>query len=429
MKYFTILLVVIFSTSSVYTQWQLQNSGTSENLNDVTIAPFTNGNHLFVAGDNGTILRTTDKGNTWNSKNSGTTNNLNAIAFCEDQTGIAVGDGVLCLTADGGESWFSQNINKNAISVTAYFSVWYGCSILIGCDDGTILYSGDFGNSWLDTVLTPEPIIATGMIDYVLQIAFSFFATNSFTGESNLPIWELSNWNIYNNPISAQDSIRCGELNSYYQYLVGTRGSSQSEILLLRKYYLWDTLWVPTYSSIASSFIPEDIAIYYDYNLFICGSDGKIFASVDDGSNWTEQITGVNYKLNAIIFRDTTGYSVGENGTILFTSNGGGINDVSEMIQPTVVHLYQNYPNPFNPSTFIQYEIDSRQLVQLRIFDVLGNEIAILVNKEQPAGSYKVEFNPALTNLNYSSGIYFYQLSTAGEGGESLQTKKMLYLK
>jgi hypothetical protein len=186
-----------------------------------------------------------------------------------------------------------------------------------------------------------------------------------------------------------------------------------------------------SFFAISSSFIPEDIAIYYDYDLFICGNDGKIFASIDDGSNWLEQNTGVNYNLNSIAFGYNTpvGYSVGDNGTILFTSNGGGINSVGEIIQPDEIVLYQNYPNPFNPSTNIEYKLNSRQYIQLKIFDVLGNEITTLVNEEQPAGTYNIEFDPSLINSKQSSGIYFYQLSTTGEDGNTVQTRKMIFLK
>ena len=55
--------------------------------------------------------------------------------------------------------------------------------------------------------------------------------------------------------------------------------------------------------------------------------------------------------------------------------------------------LYQNYPNPFNPSTRIQYAISSTQFVKLEVYDVLGREIASLVNEEKPAGTYEVDFN------------------------------------
>ena len=95
---------------------------------------------------------------------------------------------------------------------------------------------------------------------------------------------------------------------------------------------------------------------------------------------------------------------------------------------PTKYSLSQNYPNPFNPSTMIRYEIPGQAdniLVVIKVYDVLGNEIATLVNEEKPAGTYEVEFNPA-SGIRYpASGIYFYQL----KAGSFIQTKKMVMMK
>ncbi len=68
--------------------------------------------------------------------------------------------------------------------------------------------------------------------------------------------------------------------------------------------------------------------------------------------------------------------------------------------------LYQNYPNPFNPSTKIKFVIPKSSFVNLKVYNVLGKEVATLVNEERPAGNYEVEFNA--TDL--SSGVYFHQL-------------------
>jgi hypothetical protein len=93
--------------------------------------------------------------------------------------------------------------------------------------------------------------------------------------------------------------------------------------------------------------------------------------------------------------------------------------------------LYQNYPNPFNPSTKIKFSIpkdvrSERQEVTIKVYDVLGNEIATLVNEEKPAGEYKVEFFVGRdSSPDIASGIYFYQLSA----GNFVQTKKMVLLK
>jgi len=83
--------------------------------------------------------------------------------------------------------------------------------------------------------------------------------------------------------------------------------------------------------------------------------------------------------------------------------------------------LHQNYPNPFNPITLIKYQISEVSFVKLKVYDVLGNEVATLVNDEKPAGEYEVEFN----GNDLTSGIYFYQL----RAGEFIQTKKMILIK
>jgi hypothetical protein len=88
---------------------------------------------------------------------------------------------------------------------------------------------------------------------------------------------------------------------------------------------------------------------------------------------------------------------------------------------PLQFSLHQNYPNPFNPVTSIQYVVGSLQFVTLKVYDVLGNELATLVNEEKPAGEYEVEFD----GTNLSSGIYFYRI----RAGSYTETKKMVLLR
>jgi Secretion system C-terminal sorting domain len=97
------------------------------------------------------------------------------------------------------------------------------------------------------------------------------------------------------------------------------------------------------------------------------------------------------------------------------------VNGISEIEFPEMFMLSQNYPNPFNPSTNIRLAISSRQFVSIKVYDVLGNEIATLVNQQKPAGIYEVEFDA--TGL--PSGVYFYQL----KAGPFLETKKMVLMK
>ncbi|WP_304130179.1 T9SS type A sorting domain-containing protein [Ignavibacterium album] len=97
-------------------------------------------------------------------------------------------------------------------------------------------------------------------------------------------------------------------------------------------------------------------------------------------------------------------------------------NKFSEL--PTEFELNQNYPNPFNPNTSIQFAIGSRQFVTLKVYDILGNEVATLVNEYREAGRYKVEFNVGQT-ISLSSGVYIYKLTA----GSFISSKKMLLIK
>ena len=89
--------------------------------------------------------------------------------------------------------------------------------------------------------------------------------------------------------------------------------------------------------------------------------------------------------------------------------------------QPTSFALEQNYPNPFNPVTIIPYSLPPEQLVSLKIYNILGEEVATLVDREQPGGSYRVHFSPD----NLPSGIYFYRLTAGGIS----ETRKMTLLR
>ncbi|MCW8812430.1 MAG: T9SS type A sorting domain-containing protein, partial [Chlorobium sp.] len=137
--------------------------------------------------------------------------------------------------------------------------------------------------------------------------------------------------------------------------------------------------------------------------------------------------------LNSIyILNDFTGWAVGEGRAILKTTNGGVTfieDENNNFSQPVDYLLEQNYPNPFNPSTKIKYTVPiviasvakQSQLINLKVYDILGREVAVLVNEQKPAGTYEVEFD----GKGLPSGIYFYQL----RAGNFVETKKMVLMK
>lgn len=99
------------------------------------------------------------------------------------------------------------------------------------------------------------------------------------------------------------------------------------------------------------------------------------------------------------------------------------LDEIASLSEPKF-YLYQNYPNPFNPKTKIQFEIVEGGKVELIVFDVLGKEVAKLVDHELIPGTYECEFNPSLYS-EYSSGVFFYRLNS----GSYSDTKKLIILK
>ncbi len=137
------------------------------------------------------------------------------------------------------------------------------------------------------------------------------------------------------------------------------------------------------------------------------------------------------WKVN-IFSEELDNYPVGGDTLSLFTKKGYSIYDsliiekliVSVKENKNIVREYsleQNYPNPFNPSSTINYSIPKQSVVTIKVFDVLGREVATLVNKEQPQGNYKIEFDAS----NLTSGIYFYRIHAR----DFVNTKKMILLR
>lgn len=236
--------------------------------------------------------------------------------------------------------------------------------------------------------------------------------------------------------------------------------------------YLYDGL---TFTKKFTSSVKLNSVYFWnqDYGL-ITGDSGYIAKTTDGGNSWTQkQNPDLLYRnLNDISLVSYFGFAVGDNGLILKTNNAGetwtmDTNQLADnnllavhisggwsewgpglavgehktaLLYPIVVSvddkikssgsfsLYQNYPNPFNPTTKIKYSIASEEKyrdaslrVILKVYDVLGNEVATLVNEEKEPGEYDVKFNAA----TLPGGIYFYQLQV----GSSIQTRKMVYLK
>ena len=159
----------------------------------------------------------------------------------------------------------------------------------------------------------------------------------------------------------------------------------------------------------------------------VSGDVGINLSTTNGGSTWTTgSFTGADNSDNAwsIFFVDANnGWFTSDGGKIGHTTNGSatGVREGTANLTPQQFLMFQNYPNPFNPATAIQYQLPRNCFVTLKVYTLLGKEIATLVNKELPAGSYTAEWNASAL----ASGIYFYRL----QAGNFVETKKLILLK
>jgi len=138
----------------------------------------------------------------------------------------------------------------------------------------------------------------------------------------------------------------------------------------------------------------------------------NVFSGSDPYGDWTLTITD-GYAGNEGILNSWS---------LIIEHDGSTSIDAEIEIVPNNFELFQNYPNPFNPLTSIRYQVSGISQVSLKVFDLLGREVATLVNEEKPAGTYEINVDGA----GFSSGVYFYQLKA---GNEFIETKKLVLVK
>jgi hypothetical protein len=149
------------------------------------------------------------------------------------------------------------------------------------------------------------------------------------------------------------------------------------------------------------------------------------YKTTNSGVNWFATYCSNNFESWGLYFtNDMTGYAVSPYGQIIKTTTGGGVligvEPVSYIV-PQKYNLYQNYPNPFNPVTKIRFDIPKAMNASLKIYDILGREVSVVVNDFLIPGTYAFDFDGS----SLPSGVYFYVLN--GEG--FYESKKMVLVK
>lgn len=349
------------------------------------------------------IWGTKDGGSNWVLQfyDPSLTNFINYLEMFDTLNGVAMGDAptpndpaLILRTTDGGETW--ESMNDDELIGCLSFNVWRAIDF-VNLDIGYFF-------DWLDNPPKLYKTINGGKDWLVISDRLS-----------------CNMLKFYNSDIGLMQGGVCNDTICEPNLYRTTDGGQNWEYIFIDSMnYANDIEFIPGK--------PSDVWM-------IAGNKG--FFSSDTGRTWTEElyIPAIEHRWG---FRDMKftdknhGWLLGREPGISFihhlyrTTNGGfgGLVYVESEKGNNITDSYflsQNYPNPFNPTTTISYSILKNGMVIIKVFDILGTEVAELVNEVKEAGSYSVKFNAS----NLPSGIYFYSLNS----GNFSQTKKLVLLK
>ena len=425
---------LLFTCVHAQVGWTLLNSGTTSNLRDIAVLDSAN---AICVGDSGLILKTTDGGETWGRTVMGSSP-WYAVSFCGHLHGFIVGNTTALRTTDGGSTWTSHLTNSPA-PLLDICCVDSKAVIAVGLN-GTILRSSDAGATWaLRPSGTTQPLAGVSVVHsgYGLAVggAGPFGGGSAFVRTTNAG----KDWTTIPQPpgvlhemcdVAIADSNSAIAAGSFYYV-----AASSDLLRSIDSGSQWS--YVSSYFNTRRfrhvCLVDEAIG-YAVAGEYIGGVGSEVRRTSDGGATWQSAGVFPTYDLNALWFSDSlNGFVVGRYGVILRTRSGG-ITSVNpgrgELVEQFA--LLQNYPNPFNPTTTIRFQIPEVRSqrsdvlghpssVSLRVFDLLGREVATLVNEEMRPGSYEKRFDGS----NLASGVYLYKL----QAGVFVETKKLILLK
>lgn len=333
-----------------------------------------NDNYIF-AGLDTEICRSSDYGITWTHRSFLNPSTISSIALSGNNVILSsqnLGTAEIYHSSDNGSNWnYLRAITGGSSIVSVFQNHFY---ISSGSPPYTLYHSSNFGLNWTSSMIWPlgKPLCIGAFSNYI------------YAGTS-----------------------KPGTFDSIYGFCTSSDyGMSWAITGLLKK---------------------NISAITVSGNNVIAGTkDSGIYVSTNNGFSWVKRNEGlptINTTNTLHIFNNYV-YAGILNQAVWrrpLTELINGINTISSEV-PETFKLFQNYPNPFNPNTNIRYQISNNKYIKLKVYDLLGKEVASLVDKKQEAGIYEVSFDAN----NLSSGMYFYSLY-ADE--VRMDTKRMVLIK
>jgi photosystem II stability/assembly factor-like uncharacterized protein len=408
------LMFLVILTSSIHSS-------------DLLSVKFVNNEVGYISGKNGYLSKTTDGGSAWNIIETNSAYDMWDVCLLGENSIItACSNGKILKTTDGGISWESmlEGVNDNFKNIF----LTYDSRLIICGENSNLFISNDYGESW-ERIIIPvnsnlnKIFFLDGTYGYIVGSNGTLLAstdggvtwTLKMSGDYRINLTSISMADDKIGTITGESGLILNTINGWNTWKVYAAPSGNQNI--------YEVKYINSTDAIASG-------------------GNFILKTTNNGRSWIfSEIPHIISRgtLNSIYFPSLAkGFIVGSNGIKLMTTNQGETwvyveasnedNDISSMrVQNSSnnIIIQQNYPNPFNPSTVISYSLPIDSFVKLKVYDISGREISLLVNEYKTAGSYNVQFNAS----GLSSGMYFYSITSVNEHNTSVKTMKMLLIK
>ncbi len=403
------------SKSANVQQFNWQYVGLSNKM--VGLLDFAPDNSMLaftVSNNTMSVLRSTDNGTTWNPTNYPNIP-INKFLTVGSKVFAAVeGLGSLYTSTDNGQTWISVNpTSTEPVRCLAVNSKGY---IFAGTQNNGVGLSTDGGKNFNPVNNgNPEGNVRDMVINKKDEVFIGVKGGNGVykstdDGASWVKTGMTTTYRVYQLAVNSNGDLFAGTDESYG----GMFRSTDDGIS-----------WQQINNGLTGNNISIPISIAQDGTIFVSeqAADSMRFHcqfSNDNGNSWHP----VNSPANSIVILVTIGpdgkiYASTTNGLYVSAAFTAVKSEDKQFIKNYA--LMQNYPNPFNPATKIKYSIPKSGFVSLKVYDVLGREVATLANEQKSAGNYEVNFDAS----KLSSGIYYYRISA----GNYIATKKMILMK
>lgn len=389
-----LILNSIFLTRNCMSQWVPMSNGMNPGTNVKSLA--YNSSYIFAGVSNYGIYRSGNFGINWNPTSMPT---LYVYSIVTNETCLFAGtqaNGIYRST-NNGTNFTQVYANGSEIPLAVNGNYIFAGNLFPSIG---VSFSTNNGSNWTQTSL-----------DSVVIKCFAVSGNNIFAGANPNGIYLSTN----NGSTWTQTSMNNQDVRSIA--ISGNNifaGTNPNGVFL-------STNNGSTWAQTSLNNVRINALITRENNVFAGTNDGNIYQSTDNGVTWIPRNEGNPGGPNSFLIAYNLIYAGGGGGLYARElSQLIGIQKISTEI-PNSFSLSQNYPNPFNPVTKIRFDIPKKQLVNIKIFDILGREVANPVNEKLIEGTYEVEWDAS----NYPSGIYFYKMITES----FITTKKMILVK